>query len=103
MAVKARNRKRIESEERNKKAVKIKCCYCDSKETCQFRERKEKSENRGITTLCTLTPNVIVKKKKKAKNVFTEKYGSDSKVAPKNYKKPFKKSQAPKNKGLQFN
>ena len=67
MAVKARNRKKKESAETWAKAVKIRCCYCDAKETCKFRERKEKDENRGITTYCTQTPNVIGKKKKKAK------------------------------------
>lgn len=69
MAVKARNRKRMEREERLKKAVKIKCCYCDAKETCAFRERKEKDENKVVTTLCMITPNVISKKKKKAADV----------------------------------
>lgn len=69
MAVKARNRKRLEREERDKKAVKIKCCYCDLKDTCKFKENKERNEAKGITTLCTLTPNVIGKKKKKAVDV----------------------------------
>lgn len=43
--------------------VKIKCVYCDLKDTCKTRVNKEKSENMGIVTYCTLTPN---KPKKKA-------------------------------------
>jgi predicted peroxiredoxin len=37
--------------------VKIKCCYCLSKDNCKTRQWKEKSEALGITTYCTLTPN----------------------------------------------
>lgn len=66
MAVKAKNRKKIESAASWAKAVKIKCCYCDSKESCPTRERKEKDENRGITTWCTMSPNIVGKKKKKS-------------------------------------
>lgn len=93
MAVKARNRKRNESIERDKKAVKIKCCYCNIKEDCKFRKRKEESENKGISTLCTITPNIIVKKKKKTKNAFTEKYiVDDIKTNPKKRQKPINKA-----------
>ena len=69
MAVKAKRRKKLESAASWARAVKIKCCYCDIKDTCKFRARKEADENKGITTYCTQTPNVVGKKKKKAANV----------------------------------
>lgn len=51
------------------KAVKIKCCRCDLKDTCKVKINKEKSEKMGIITYCTLTPNVVdnISKKKKKK------------------------------------
>lgn len=45
-------------------AMRIRCRYCDIKDTCTRRERKESYENRGIMTYCTLTPNRFKKKKK---------------------------------------
>lgn len=50
-------------------AVKIKCCYCDIKETCIKRSNKEDYEEKGIMSYCTLTPNrpQSFKKKKKIK------------------------------------
>ena len=62
MAVKRKKQKRQESTESWAKAVKIKCSYCSLAESCNFRENKERDENRGIITWCTLSPN---KKKKK--------------------------------------
>lgn len=77
MAVKRKKQKRLESAASWAKAVKIKCCYCDAKETCKVRERKEKDENKGIMTWCTMTPNKKDKKKKKqASNAFTEQYST---------------------------
>lgn len=67
MAVKAKKRKKLESAESWARAVKIKCCYCDIKEECKFRARKENDENKGIVTYCTQTPNTVGKKKKKSK------------------------------------
>ena len=46
-------------------AIKIRCRYCDIKDTCSKREQKEKYENQGIATRCTLTPNRPGKKKRK--------------------------------------
>lgn len=48
------------------KEVKIKCCYCDIRDSCDRRELKEKYENAGWPTRCPFTPNVPNKKKKKA-------------------------------------
>lgn len=45
-------------------AVKIKCRYCDVKETCPLRSRKEGYEASGWTTRCTITPNRPGKKGK---------------------------------------
>lgn len=65
MAVKARNRKRQESKDLLKRSMKIKCCYCDAKNECPWRKRKEESENKGVATYCTQTPNINRRKKKK--------------------------------------
>ena len=67
MAVKQRKRKTNFKKDLLNKAVKIKCCYCESNETCIYRVRKEKSEETGCMTYCTLTPNVPKKQKKNAK------------------------------------
>ena len=64
MAVKARNRKRRQKEEMMLRAVRIKCCYCDIKDTCIRREGKEKDEKLGRRTSCTLTPNIPRSKSK---------------------------------------
>lgn len=57
MAVKRRKEKKRLREELMSKAVRIKCCYCDIKETCRLRANKEKAEQRGTMTYCTVTPN----------------------------------------------
>ena len=64
MAVKRRNEKKQHKEWLTKNAVKIKCCYCDLKDTCIRRVNKEKDEKMGIITRCVLTPNKKKKKKK---------------------------------------
>lgn len=58
MAVKRRNQKRRQREEMEIRAVKIKCCYCDIKDDCKHRESKERTEKKGIVTLCCMTPNI---------------------------------------------
>lgn len=68
MGVKKKNLKKLKLKEMYDKAVKIKCRYCISKDNCRFRVNKEKSENMGIITYCTLTPNKPKKFKKKHKN-----------------------------------
>lgn len=45
--------------------VKIRCRYCDLKDACHLRERKEKMEASGLITKCPFTPNRSKKKKKK--------------------------------------
>lgn len=65
MAVKARNRKRNERLNITLNAVRIKCCYCDIKDTCKRREFKEKNEMDGIRTSCMITPNVPRSKARK--------------------------------------
>lgn len=69
MAVKAKNRKKQKSKEEYGKAIKIKCCYCDINDNCKQRAYKEHSEGLGFTTLCTLTPNVPKKQRRKNKKV----------------------------------
>lgn len=49
-------------------AIKIKCCYCESKATCSRRSRKEQYEKAGLMTYCTLTPNRLQSKSKKPKS-----------------------------------
>jgi hypothetical protein len=49
------------------KEVKIKCQYCDIRDTCHLRAQKESYEERGWSTRCPFTPNQP-KKKKKAKS-----------------------------------
>ncbi|WP_422661770.1 hypothetical protein ACK8P5_25790 (plasmid) [Paenibacillus sp. EC2-1] len=46
-------------------ATRIKCRWCDLAETCDKRARKEKYENAGWSTRCTMTPKRAKKKKKK--------------------------------------
>ena len=52
-----------------KDAVGIKCCYCDVKDTCSRRQRKESEERKGLITYCLLTPNrpQAYKKKRRKK------------------------------------
>lgn len=47
------------------KAVKIRCQYCDIKDSCSVRGEKEAYEDLGVMTYCTLTPNRPNKRKKK--------------------------------------
>lgn len=63
MAKKRAKQKKARSQYLTENAVKIKCCYCDARETCKYRAQKESTEKIGITTKCTMTPN----KKKQAK------------------------------------
>lgn len=65
MAVKARNRKRNRARDNYNKAIKIKCCYCNLYGNCDRQAYKENSENLGLITYCTLTPNVPKKQRKK--------------------------------------
>ena len=44
--------------------VQIRCRYCDSKDTCKSRARKESYENAGVMTYCKITPNRPKKPKK---------------------------------------
>jgi hypothetical protein len=53
-------------------AKKILCRYCDLKDNCKARERKESYEREGIMTYCTQTPNG---KKKSLKDVKLNKKG----------------------------
>ena len=70
MTLKRKSQKRAKLDSLYANSVKIKCCFCDIKETCSVRASKEKSEAMGITTFCTLTPNKtksFIKKQKKSK------------------------------------
>ena len=57
MAVKRKNEKQKQKEDLMKNAVKIMCCYCDTRNDCKHRKSKEKTEALGIITYCTLTTN----------------------------------------------
>lgn len=65
MAVKKRNLKKEKMKNLIKDSKKIKCCYCDARENCRSRAYKENSENMGINTYCSITPNKKVKKNNK--------------------------------------
>lgn len=45
--------------------VKILCRFCDIRDTCRRRANKEKYEESGWITRCTITPNRPKKKKLK--------------------------------------
>jgi hypothetical protein len=45
-------------------AVRIRCRYCDIKDECPVRTKKESYENENWMTRCSLTPNRPGKKKK---------------------------------------
>jgi hypothetical protein len=45
--------------------IKIRCRYCDLKDMCHLRARKEQLEAQGVMTKCPFTPNRPKKKKKK--------------------------------------
>jgi hypothetical protein len=47
--------------------VMIRCRYCDIKDACNLREKKEKFEDKGFVTYCPFTPNRPGKKKKRKK------------------------------------
>lgn len=47
--------------------IKIRCRYCDLRDTCNRRPQKEAYEKDGWMTQCSLTPNRPGKKKKKKK------------------------------------
>lgn len=57
MAVKARNRKKQNILNMIDNSKKIACRHCDLFRNCKTQEYKEKSEEIGITTYCSLTPN----------------------------------------------
>ena len=38
-------------------AIKIKCQFCEIADACSRRQHKEKYEDAGYVTRCTLTPN----------------------------------------------
>ncbi|MCR3758662.1 hypothetical protein [Clostridium felsineum] len=57
MAVKRAREKKNKLKELYAKSIKIKCCYCTINDSCKYRKSKEESENMGITTYCSLTPN----------------------------------------------
>lgn len=65
MAVKRKNLKKEKMQKLISESKKIKCCYCDARETCKTRAYKEKSEEMGINTYCSITPNKKVKKNKR--------------------------------------
>lgn len=67
MAVKKKNLKKKMKNSLLDVAVRIKCCYCNDNETCNYKVRKEKDELRGCMTYCTITPNVTKKTIKKKK------------------------------------
>lgn len=69
MAVKRRSEKRNKMADMHEKAVKIRCCYCDLKDTCKYRAQKERTEKMDIVTYCTMTPNRHKNFAKKAKTV----------------------------------
>lgn len=46
-------------------AIKIRCRHCSIQETCRRKARKERYEDSGIVTYCTLTPDRKKKRKKK--------------------------------------
>ena len=46
------------------KEQKICCLFCDIKDTCHLRARKEKYEDAGFMTYCPFTPNISKRKKK---------------------------------------
>ena len=65
MAVKRKNEKKAKMQNLIKESKKIKCCYCDARENCRSRVYKEKSEEMGINTYCSITPNKKVRKNNK--------------------------------------
>lgn len=90
----------------DRNATKILCKYCDIRENCSMKERKEKNEANGVITACIFTPNKKLKKYSWAK---FDKYGriinenkngipidkafeKDKTSKKKKHRKPFKKN-----------
>lgn len=65
MAVKRKNEKKLKMKKLIKESKKIRCRFCDIKDTCRTRAYKENSEKMGINTYCSLTPNKKKSKKRK--------------------------------------
>ena len=66
--MKRKNEKKNFKKNLSKVAIKIKCQYCNVKDTCAKRASKEKDEQKGVMTYCMITPNKpksYTKKKKK--------------------------------------
>ena len=61
MAVKASRRKVQYKRWFNKNAMKIMCKYCQRYNDCPNQATKEASEQAGVMTRCTLTPNKKIK------------------------------------------
>lgn len=55
--MKRKQEKKRFKKELGKNAIKIKCQYCFSKNTCTKRQAKEKAEQEGVMTYCMITPN----------------------------------------------
>lgn len=68
MAVKARNRKKQNMLNLLNNSKKIACRHCVLCGNCSAQESKEKSEEMGITTHCSLTPNKEMGKKGSSKS-----------------------------------
>lgn len=69
MAIKQRKSKKNFKDNLKKSAKRLKCCYCEAQESCIYKARKERDEERGLMTFCTMTPNEAKKKKKKKASV----------------------------------
>jgi hypothetical protein len=67
MAVKARSRKQQNILNLINDSKKIACRHCVLYGNCNTQKQKEKSEEMGITTYCSLTPNKEMSKKGKSK------------------------------------
>ena len=70
MTVKRHNEKKNRLQESFEKSVKILCCYCDIREDCSMKVKKENTERMGITTYCSKTPNKPKSYIKKHKSVI---------------------------------
>lgn len=66
--MKKQNLKRKMLDDIYNNSVKIKCQYCEVKDTCTHRDSKEKSEALGFKTFCTITPNRPKSFSKKSKS-----------------------------------
>lgn len=68
MAVKARNRKKQSILNLVNSSKKIACRHCVLCGNCSTQKHKEKSEEMGITTYCSLTPNKEMGRKGSSKS-----------------------------------